>query len=273
MDGKLIPAERHRRILEHLKLHQVVRISGLAAMLGVSEATIRRDLEQLDARNLLERTHGGAILSQSLPQEPEYGHSAQAHPAEKRVIGARAAELVEDGEIVFVNSGTTTTQVVRHLQNHRDVTVFTNNVRAVREAREAGLDVELVLLGGTFRYRSDSVAGAHAVNMLGRVHAARAFIGVDGISLRNGCTTPTDAEAEIARVMIERTRGPVIVVADHSKWGVVSNFELARLDQLHTLVTDEAFDAAGREALEQGGIEVHLARPARSNPVVARIGR
>lgn len=273
MNRKLIPAQRHRRILEHLKLHNVVQNTTLSEMLGVSEATIRRDLEDLDARGLLERTHGGAVLSQRLPQEPDYGHSAQAHPAEKRAIGARAAELVEDGEIIFVNSGTTTTEVVRHLYGRRNVTVFTNNVRAAREAREAELDIELVLLGGAFRYRSDSVAGAYATNVLNQIYAARAFIGVDGISLRHGCTTPTEAEAEIARVMIARTRGPTVVVADHSKWGVVSNFELARVEQLHAVVTDAAFDGAAHQALQDCGVEVHVARSARSEPAVARIAR
>lgn len=273
MTRKLIPAQRHKRILEHLKLHHVVQNTSLAEMLGVSEATVRRDLEELDAQGLLERTHGGALLNQRLAQEPEYTASAQAHPQEKRWIGAHAAGLVEDGDIVFVNSGTTTTQLVSHLHDVRDLTLVTNNVRAAREAREAGLDIELVLLGGTFRYRSDSVAGSYALNVLGRIYAAKAFIGVDGISLRHGCTTPTAAEAEIARVMIDRTRGPVIVVADHSKWGVVSNFELAAIDQVRALVTDSGFDGAAREALEARGIKVHLARPVDAPLRLARSGQ
>lgn len=272
MTRKLIPAQRHKRILEHLKQHHVVQNTTLAEMLQVSEATVRRDLEELDAQGLLERTHGGAMLSQRLAQEPEYTDSAQSHPHEKRAIGAHAAGLVESGDIVFVNSGTTATQLVSHLHQVRDLTLVTNNVRAAQEARETGLDIELILLGGVFRYRSDSVAGHHAVNILNQIYAAKAFIGVDGISLRHGCTTPTAPEADVARVMIARTRGPVIALADHSKWGVVSNFQLAHIDQVQVLVTDDGFDGTACGALQERGIDVQLARVADAPLRLARSG-
>ncbi len=273
MTRKLIPAQRHKRILEHLTRQHVVQNTSLAEMLRVSEATVRRDLEELDARGLLERTHGGAIFNQRLAQEPEYTSSAQSHPQEKRWIGICAAGLVEDGDIIFVNSGTTATQLVSHLRDVRDLTLVTNNVRATQEAREAGLDIELILLGGTFRYRSDSVAGVDALGMLNRIYASKAFIGVDGISLRHGCTTPTAPEADIARVMIERTHGPVIVLADHSKWGVVSNYQVASIDQIQAVVTDDGFADSAREALETNGIKVHLARTPRADNAPLRLAR
>ena len=273
MTRKLIPAQRHKRILEHLSRHHVVQNTTLADMLRVSEATVRRDLEELDARGLLERTHGGAVLNQRLAQEPEYTSSAQSHPHEKRCIGTYAAGLVDDGDIIFVNSGTTATQLVSHLREVRDLTVVTNNVRATQEAREAGLDIELILLGGTFRYRSDSVAGSDALAMLNRIYASKAFIGVDGIGLRHGCTTPTAPEADIARIMIERTHGPVIVLADHSKWGVVSNYQVAPIDQVQAVVTDDRFAESAREALETHGIEVHLAATNQADDAPLRLAR
>ena len=115
MVKSLIPAERHHRIQALLEQRRVASIADLSDLLGVSEATIRRDLETLEGRGLLERTHGGAILTRRLPTEPFYAQSAGVHPHEKRRIGAAAAALVDEGDTVFVNSGTTTAEVLRQV--------------------------------------------------------------------------------------------------------------------------------------------------------------
>jgi DeoR family fructose operon transcriptional repressor len=250
----LIPAERRQRIRAHLAVHQAASNAALSALLGVSEATIRRDLEWLEAEGVVERSHGGAALALRLPFEPEYAKSVQSHPDEKRRIGQRAAALIEDGETIFVNSGTTTTQLIRHIRPGAQITVITNNLTAALEAGETGY--ELLLLGGAYRARAHSVAGRFATDMLRQVYASRCFLGVDGLSARRGCTTPNSAEAEIARLMLERTHGPVIVIADHSKWGVVSNFDIAGLEQVQTLVTDDGLDAAARDEIAARGVQV-----------------
>jgi DeoR/GlpR family transcriptional regulator of sugar metabolism len=257
MSKPLIPAQRRERIQEMLELHQIVRSVDLSETLGVSEATVRRDLEWLETQGILERTHGGAILNRRMRHEPEYAYSAQAHPEEKRRIGALAASLINDGDIVFTNSGTTTTQLIRHIPGGLHVTVITNNAIAALEVPEDGF--EIVLLGGTFQHRSHSVSGRFALETLRQVYASKAFIGVDGISLKYGCTVPTSPEAEIVRLMIERTRGPVTVMADHSKWRMVSNFEVATIDQIHRLVTDDSLDAVARDELSSRSIEVLIA--------------
>jgi DeoR/GlpR family transcriptional regulator of sugar metabolism len=137
--------------------------------------------------------------------------------------------------------------------------VITSNVTAANEARDAPF--EILLLGGTFRPQSNATAGRFAIQVLEQVHANKAFIGVDGISLKFHCTTPASAEAEIASTMIERTRGLVAVVADHSKWGVVSNFELAKIDQIQALVVDEGLGLEARAQLQARGVNVILASP------------
>ena len=253
----LIPAQRRKRILEFLELHQIAQSAHLSEILQVSEATVRRDLDWLEQQGLVERTHGGATLNQRMQVEPAYAHSAQTNPDEKRAIGALAASLVEAGDTIFINSGTTTTQVIRHIRGRANVTVITNNVSAALEAQEA--DFELILLGGSFRGRANSVVGHFATKTLSQVYASKAFIGVDGISLKYGCTTPISAEAEIARLMIERTHGAVMVVADHRKWGVVSNYEIAQLDQIQTFISDEGLNAAARAGLAARTIKVMTA--------------
>jgi DeoR family transcriptional regulator, fructose operon transcriptional repressor len=262
MAKRLIPAQRFQRIQTYLEQHRVARNSELCDLLEVSEATIRRDLETLEARGLLERTHGGAIWTLRLPLEPAYALSAEVHRAEKRAIGRAAAALVADGDTVFVNSGTTTTEVMRSLAGREDLsrlTLVTTNVTGTLEARHRGFDV--ILLGGLFRPQSNAVVGSFARRSLSRVYAARAFVGVDGVSLKAGITTPISAEADIARQMVERTRGQVIVVADSSKWGVVSNFEIASIDDIAALVSDDGLPRRARTDLEARGVRVVLGSP------------
>jgi len=258
MSKTLIPAQRRDRILEYLALHKIVASNDLSGWLGVSEATIRRDLEWLEEEGILERTHGGAIISQRLPQEPEYIQRALRCPEEKRVIGLTAVTQIEEGDIVFINSGTTTTQVIRHIRPGLDITVITNNLAAALEVGDAGYD--LILVGGEFQHKSNSVAGRFAVDNLGQVYASKAFIGVDGISPKYGFTVPSNAEAEIARTMITRTHGPVHIVADHTKWGVVSNFEVAGIGSSLKLITDEGLDELARTSIDSRSIEIIIAK-------------
>jgi len=258
MSKALIPAQRRERIQEYLALHKIARTVDLCNMLDASEATVRRDLEWLEQDGILERTHGGAILSQRMITEPEYRQRAQHHPEEKRRIGAAAAALIEDGDIVFINSGTTTTQVIHQIRSDSEITVFTNNVNAALEMGEPGF--HHYLLGGEYQHRSKSMAGRFAIENLRQVYANKAIFGVDGISLKHGCTVPTNAEAEVVQQMIERTIGQIIVVADHSKWGVVSNFQIATIDEVDILVSDEALDQSALDSLKKHSIEGLIAK-------------
>ena len=258
MSKSLIPAQRRERIQEYLTLHKIARTVDLCNMLDASEATVRRDLEWLEQDGILERTHGGAILNQRMITEPEYRQRAQHHPEEKRRIGAMAASLIENGDIVFINSGTTTTQVIHQIRDDAEITVFTNNLNAALEMGERVFHHYLV--GGEYQPRSKSLVGRFAIENLKQVYANKTILGVDGISLKHGCTVPTNAEAEVVRQMIERTRGKIIVVADHSKWGVVSNFQIATIDEIDILVTDETFDKTAFEALEAHSVEGLIAK-------------
>ena len=263
MSRALIPAQRRQMIQDYLETHRVVRLADLVDLLGASEATVRRDLEWLEGQGIAERTHGGAILTQRLPTEPLFSASARAHPDEKDWIGRTAAGLVQSDMTVFVNSGTTTAALLRHLRTRADlsnVTLVTNNLRAVAEPWESG--VEILILGGVFSGRAQSVVGRFSADMLRQLGADLAFIGVDGVSLKYGVTTPSTQEAEIGQLMVDRTRGRVYIVADHSKWGVVSNYELARLDQIYGLVVDIGLESGPRTELEERGLAVILAAPA-----------
>ena len=200
MSKQLIPAQRFEQIRNRLEITKVVTNAELCELLGISEATVRRDLEWLEKQGVLERTHGGAILSQRLKSEPEYAARALAHPDEKRSIGATAAALIEDGDTIFVNSGTTATQVIGNIPSRAKVTVVTNNLTAALQVHNAGF--ELILLGGTFYPRSNAVIGHFASENLRRLNANKTFIGADGISLKYGYTVPSNPEAELVRAVI-----------------------------------------------------------------------
>ena len=257
MSKPLIPAQRRERIQDFLAIHQIARTIDLCEMLDTSEATVRRDLEWLEGKGILERTHGGAILNQRMILEQEYQQRAQHHPEEKRRIGEFAAALIEEGDIVFINSGTTSTQVLQHIRRDSRITVFTNNVSAVMDLGDPGF--HYYMTGGEFQSRSNSLAGRFALDNLGLIYANKTILGVDGISLKHGCTVPTNAEAEVVRRMIERTKGQVIVVADHSKWGVVSNFQIANIDEIDKLISDERLDPSSLESLATHNVECLLA--------------
>jgi DeoR family transcriptional regulator, fructose operon transcriptional repressor len=260
----LIPAQRRDRIQEYLAINKIARTVDLCRLLEASEATIRRDLEWLEHDGYLERTHGGAILSQRMALEPEYQQRAIAFPEEKVSIGSLAASLIGKDEIVFVNSGTTTTQVVHHARGDLGISIFTNNLSGALEVVDPGL--HFFVVGGEFQPRSNSLAGRFAIDNLAQIYADKAILGVDGISLKHGCTVPSNAEAEVVRQMIKQTRGEIIVVADHSKWGVVSNFQIAGIEEIDMLVTDGGFDQSAVDALEGRGVRLLIATAGVSAP-------
>ena len=257
MSKQLIPAQRRERIQDFLAEHNIAPITELSMILGVSEATVRRDLEWMENDGILFRTHGGAILSQHLRQEPAYRQRAQKQVEEKRAIGRMAAELVEDGDIVFANSGSTTTQFIQQIPTNINITIVTNNLNAAIELGESHLD--LIIIGGEFQPTSISAAGRFAINNLNQIYADKVFLGVDGITIRHGYTVPSNAEAEVMRLMVERTKGSKYVISDHTKWGIVSNFEVAQIDEIHTLITDENFGKIAKDSLEKRHLEVLLA--------------
>jgi len=257
MSKILIPAQRRERIQEYLAIHRIARTVDLCDLLETSEATVRRDLEWLEQDGILERTHGGATLSQRMLVEPEYQLRAGQHPDEKRAIGQLAASLIKSGDIVFINSGTTTSEVIQHIPDNPEITVFTNNLNATFE--RVAPACRYYLLGGEYQPRSRSLAGRFAVENLRQIYANKAILGVDGFSLKHGCTVPTLAEAEVVRQMIEHTRGQVILVADHSKWGVVSNYPIAAIQEVDILVADAGLEKAAVEALDAHSIKSLIA--------------
>ncbi len=253
---KMIPAERHKKIIELLKLKSAVKAADLSELFDVAPLTIRRDLDLLERKGVLERSHGGAVLRQSMRDEPSFYQKDNSLTDEKIELAKAVVELIEDGDTIFINSGSTNRQVLEQLASgEKKVRIITNNTWAVEIFRNS--DIELLILGGVYRSSARSLAGSFTSDALRKVFANKAVIGVDGVSLKHGLTTPAEPEAEVARLMIEQTSGDVIIAADHSKIGVVSNFLISTIDKVSCIVTDrKAETLIDDEEFEKNGTRV-----------------
>ncbi len=255
MGSNIIPAARQSRIMEQIKRDGLVTVEALSKILDVSVITIRRDLSLLEEKGVLERTHGGAILTKQIEREFNYSEKDRINTAQKEAIGRAAAALVEDGDTVFVNSGSTVYQVVRFIEGKQDVQIVTNNAAAVADFGSK-LGVELILTGGVYRPQSNCLIGDFAVNTVNHIIASKIIMGVDGLCFDSGLTSPVYQEAGITRAMMDRTQGSIICVADSSKLGKVTNFITAALSKVDILVTDWLFDEELRDNLEALNIKI-----------------
>lgn len=238
--AQLIPVQRQRKILDFILAEETVQVSDLARRLSVSELTIRRDLEQLASKGLVIRSFGGASMVRTLSREPDYRTKASQFAGEKRAIGLKAAGLIDDGDTIFINSGSTTYEVIKAiLESDRKVTIVTNNL-SICPLLSSEMKATVIFTGGVYRSMSHSVSGALSMPVLDEIYANKAFIGVDGFSPEQGLTTPIQEEALTTKRMIEHTSGKVYAVFTASKIGVVSNFKTVDASKINCLITDEA---------------------------------
>ena len=254
----LLPSERQQRILELIREGAAIRVSRLSELLGVSEMTIRRDLVLLEQRGVVERTHGGAIFRQERKiGKFKYQKSIQKNPEEKKRIARRAAALIEPNDTVYLGEGTTAPLVLRYADPAMVFSVFTNNLGAVSEVQDKA--AELVLLGGTYNPASHALEGSITMDMIHQVYANKVFLGADGLSLSAGVTTPNLEIAVIERNMIRHTRGQVILMADHSKFGLVAEIVVSPVKRADVLITDREIPGEFQKDLESMGIRVLIA--------------
>ncbi len=253
-----IAYNRHLRILEKLKDQCTVRVDELSELLNVSQVTIRRDLDYLNAKGFLTRTHGGASpLKTKDVIHPESGFREKdvSYTQEKQRIAQKCVELISDDEIIFINSGSTVLFFLQALQN-KHVKVITNNAAVIDKKLDPRLEV--MILGGEYRAQSRSFVGEFANNALRNIYSSHTVLGTNGVSLERGLTTTVYQECSINQLMIQNTHGKVIVLADHTKMGTISNFVSADLSKIDILVTDGCSDEM-REGLERRGVQVILA--------------
>lgn len=258
----MLAEERQGRILALLRARGTVRTSELMALFGVSRETIRRDLLELEERGLARRIHGGAAL-QPAGLEPPFSVRATSNLDEKRAIAAACAELVREGDVVLLDVGTTCLEVARALRGRARITVMTNSVPAALELVHDP-EIRVFLTGGQLRPGELSVSGTLARAAVAHHYADRAILGAGGLTVHEGLTDYHVEEAELRRLMIEHAR-QVIVVADHSKFGVVAFTRIAPLDDIDVVVTDDGLSEEVVRQFREAGVDVVVARVARES--------
>ena len=247
----MLAGQRQLLILEEVRRRGAVRVSELTELLAVSDMTIRRDLDVLAAAGLVDKVHGGATAPGGLSTD-EPGFEAKSHRQlqEKEAIARAAADLVEPGQAVGLTAGTTTWRLAHHLVDLPDLTVVTNSIQAANVLhRERRPDLTVILTGGV-RTPSDALVGPVAVTTLRSLHVDVLFMGVHGMTADAGFTTPNLLEAETDQAFVASAER-VVVTADHTKWGVRGLSRIARLDQVHALVTDAGLPADAKTVLEE----------------------
>lgn len=256
-DGdSLMAEERKQRILALLQSEGRVVVGSLSQTFGVSQITIRKDLDSLQERGLVQRSHGGALPpSSSALFDPSLQEKQQQRAPEKQRIAAAAVKLVTDGSCVMLDSGTTTAAIAKGLKKLSSLTIITN---AINIATEFGsTNFEVILTGGSLRKNSFSMVGSIAEDVLKEMHADILFLGVDGFDLEIGLTTPNLLEARVNRAMVASAQR-VVAVCDSTKFSHRSLSRIVPVTALHHVITDTGLPESIAEALRNQNIEITL---------------
>ena len=246
---------RRNQILQKLDKDGEVFVDALSKEFKVSEVTIRNDLDQLEQKRLLIRARGGAMkLIGRVGVDYEISEKDKIHFEEKKKIGKLAASLISDSEIILVDSGTTTAEMVKHIDHINDLTVITNalNIAVLLMNKP---NINLIIPGGFMRKNSQSLVGPMAEKSLKQFNVDKAFLGVDGIDTKHGLYTPNIEEAHINEKMIEISN-EVILLTDSSKFGKKSFAFICEIGKIDKMVTDTNILMEDKKRLEDNGVEV-----------------
>lgn len=252
----MLNEERRRAIVDILRQSKRVLVADLAQQFRTSQITIRKDLEALDRQGLIQRTHGGALPVQtSALLDPTLREKEKLHRKEKDRIAHAAAKMVEQGQCILLDSGTTTTAIARAIRGIGRLTVVTNAINIAAELD--GTDIEVILTGGTLRRNSFSLVGPLAEQTLRQLSADILFLGVDGFDLKTGLFTPNLLEAQVNRAMVEISR-KTVAVCDSSKFGRRSLCNIMPASTVHHVITDRGLAKHDLHAMQEAGISVTL---------------
>ena len=252
----MLNEERRRSILELLNRDGRVFVKELAHQFQTSQVTIRKDLESLHEQNHLHRTHGGALpCREGALEDPTLREKEQQHRKEKLHIATAAARMVNEGQVVILDSGTTTTAIARALRVFKKLTVVTNAVNIAVEL--AGTPIDVILTGGTLRKNSFSLVGPIAEETLAHLNADILFLGVDGFDARHGLSTPNLLESKVNRMMAEIAKRTV-AVCDSSKFGRRSLSLIMETSAIQQVITDRGISKSDLRVLKEAGVEVTI---------------
>jgi len=250
----MLAVERKNRIVEYVNEHRVATISELAKAFSVHDATIRRDLNEIVREGLLKRTHGGVTVEEWTNSEASFNERYNNQLEQKMNIGKKAAEMVNDGEHIIIDSGTTTLHIAKNLTHFTNLTVVTNDMNVAAELKDSP-GIKVILTGGELYPSSYMLNGMFTEKVLDSLHVHKAFIGIPVLHSRFGLMHP-EAQLVPTKQSMIRASEKIIVVADDSKIGKVSLHTVASNDELDTLITGSAISEYDLEQYAKSGVEV-----------------
>jgi DeoR family fructose operon transcriptional repressor len=253
----MLPAERRMQIVERVKQHGTIEVAELSKIYQVSEGTIRRDLRILEKKELLERTYGGAIPYEGTAFDPSFVIQKQRFVKEKQAIAKAAADLIEEGDTIFLDSSSTNLFIVDFIKNMNNITIVTNGLEIAYKLMHCS-NLNTIVTGGDLRRHTASLVGRLAEYILQEVYVDKAFLGVSAISLQRGMSTGAIVEADLKKTAIASAR-EIIAVTDSSKFEKDGFAKVSNLDSIDIIVTDNSIPEEFKQSLEELGVEVIIA--------------
>lgn len=251
--------ERKIKILEYVQTHFRASVQELCQSFDVSEATVRRDLKELEEAKLLRRTHGGAVSLQSVNFEPTFLEKEDKFLKEKQAIARKAVEFIEEGDTILLDAGTTTLHFAKELKSLSRLTVVTNSIMIAQELEDVP-GIEIIMIGGTLRRETLALVGPLAEQALDMIRVDKAFVAINALDITEGLTTPNLIEASAKRKMIQSAK-TVFLLADHSKVGKVAFAKVAEVREIDKFISDSAVPESVINQLEQLGVDVYIVSP------------
>ena len=248
--------DRRDEIVRIINENGKAKVEELSKVFQVSLVTIRNDLNYLEDRGLIHRVYGGALVRDYVADDTTLNEKAKVHAEEKRRIGAKAAEMILDGDSIVLDSGTTTLEIAKQIKTRQNLTVMTNAVNIATEL--AGyIDIQVMLTGGTLREKSFSLVGPQAEAVLREFFFDKLFLGVDGIDIKFGLTTPNMLEAHLNSIMVD-IANETILVTDSSKFGRKSLCRICGAEKVDKVITDANIPKEYLSGLKELGVETIL---------------
>jgi DeoR/GlpR family transcriptional regulator of sugar metabolism len=248
---------RRNKIVQMINNERMVKVSDLIKIFNVSIETIRRDLQYLEEKGYLSRVYGGAVAKSMYGLEPDYSSREIKQYAEKITIGQKALQLVEDGETIEIDIGTTTLEFAKALKGKRKITVITNAIQ-IAMALIDDENIRIIMLGGDLRKGELSTSGFLSETNMDFFNVDKVFFGAGGITIDGGVTDYHIEESNLRRRILRKTN-QVIVLADHSKFGITAMNKVCDLEKIDVLVTDIETDKAMLSKIKNFGIRVLIA--------------
>jgi len=250
-------AERHKLVLDKLQKEGYVSVAALSKEMGVTMATVRKDLRMLEEKGLLFRAHGSATPIYPYVNDRPVNEKELVHVEEKQAIAKKAIEFLSERDAVIVGSGTTVVAFAQAIPRKLPLTVLTGAMNVTMALMDSP-EIEIVQLGGSVRKSSSSVVGHYAEEMIANFACSKLFLSVDGISLDYGLTTSNMMEAHLNSLMIRSVQRTIVLV-DSSKFGKKGFGRICGLEDIHTIITDKGLSSHYISKLAEKGIEVILA--------------